>query len=385
MHRAHHEFDFDTLHAARGEVEEEIEQAAATWADQEIARRVAAKQDEGRAPLRPVTSDDRSKNPLRPTLLDEVIGQEQAKRMMRRVLDATLARKVPLDHVLLVGASGTGKSTFSHVIANELRVQVFEVEAPVSRDTLLELREVARDRDILRIEEIHQQAVMERRGRSAATEPEVLYAVMEDRVIPGAGGLVDYPEITIIGTTTDEGMLPDPFINRFPLRPHLDPYTELDLREIARMNADKLGLSISFDAAALLAQASRGVPRQINTYVRNAALLCWPDTFCDEFTAREVLADLNNVTDDGLTRDMVEMLTFLYTKGRREGRDGDVSYQASVNTIATATGHSRDSKAIALRVEPYLIQRGYIQVGHGGRRLTDLGVQRARELIGENP
>jgi Holliday junction resolvasome RuvABC ATP-dependent DNA helicase subunit len=138
-------------------------------------------------------------------------------------------------------------------------------------DTLLDLREVMRDGDILRIEEIHQQAVMERRGKSSATQPEVLYALMEDRTITTGVGVLPYPHITIIGTTTDEGMLPDAFLNRFALRPHLEPYD-------------------------------------------------------------------------------------------------------------TAIGKSRDSKAISLRVEPYLIEQGFIQIGQG-RVLTEAGINRAEELL----
>lgn len=326
----------------------------------------------------PVRTGQRSANPLRPASFDEVVGQEQAVRMMRRVVQVSQRRSEPLDHVLLVGASGTGKSTFSHVIAAELDVDVYEAEAPISADTLLALREVMNDGDILRIEEIHQQAILERRGRSAGTEPEVLYSVLEDRRIVSGTGILEFPEITVIGTTTDEGMLPEPFLNRFPLRPHLEPYDLTEIGVMAIWNAEKLGRRITVDAAYMLASAARGVPRQVNNYVKNAALLA--DDLIDEDVASEVLFDLNGVTEDGLTRDMQNMLIFLYTKGRREKASGEVTFQASVNTVATALGKSRDSKAIVLRVEPYLIEQGYLQVGHGGRILTDAGIKRAEEL-----
>jgi len=329
---------------------------------------------------RAVSTDERSKNVLRPETFAEVIGQEKAVAMMTRVVETCKRRHRSLDHVLLVGSAGTGKSTFSHVIAHELDAEVFEVEAPVSRDTLLELRQVMRDGDILRIEEIHQQGVMERRGISGSTQPEVLYAIMEDRVMPAGNGLLDFPDITIIGTTTDEGLLPDPFLARFPLRPRLEPYDEAALAGMARWNGDKLGLVVVPTAAELFAGAARGVPRQVNNYVKNAGMLC--DDVVDADTAREVLHELNGVTDDGLTLDMQNMLIFLYTKSRRETQSGGVSYRASVNTIATGIGKSRDSKAIALRVEPYLIEKGYVQIGQG-RVLTDAGIQRAKELCDE--
>jgi hypothetical protein len=137
----------------------------------------------------------------------------------------------------------------------------------------------------------------------------------------------------VIGATTDEGMLPDPFINRFPLRPVLEPYTKDDLTRIAKMNAEILDVGLTWEAARLFAGASRGVPRQINNYVRNGAML---GTAIDEDLAREVLHDLNRVTIDGLTLDMQNVLRFLTsapsapTAGRddlpgvgHDARDGD--------------------------------------------------------------
>jgi Holliday junction DNA helicase RuvB len=328
---------------------------------------------------KPVGAADRSRNVLRPTSFDGMTGQDSAKRMLRRVVEQARDTGSALDHVLLVGPSGTGKSTFSHVLACELGVDVYEVEAPVSRDTLLELRTTMKDRDILRIEEIHQQAIMERRGRGAATEPEVLYNVLEDRTIVSGSGVLPFPEVTIVGTTTDEGLLPEPFLNRFPLRPRLERYSEAELKQLVIRNCRTLDLRVTHRGAEMLARAARGVPRQINNYVRNARSL--GAEIVDISVAQEVLFDLNGVTEDGLTPDHQAMLTFLLDKGKRTNADGETYYQASVSTIATGIGKSRDVKAIHLRVEPYLIEKGYVQVTHGGRRLTDAGIQRAKELL----
>lgn len=327
--------------------------------------------------IRPSDTHDRSQNPFRPERLDDVVGQEPAKRLMRAAINTTRERGEPLPHVLLVGPAGTGKTTFSHAIANELDVRVFDVEAPVSYDTLVELREVMADRDLLKIEEVHQQGIMERRGRATALLPEVLYSVMEDRVMQTQRGPVPFPKVTIIGTTTDEGLLPDAFISRFPLRPRLERYSREQLWKIAVKNAHTLGLEVTRQGADVLTDASRGVPRQINNLVVNAGLV---GKRLDRATALDVL-QLNGITEDGLTPDMQAMLTFLLQHAARRAADGGVRYQASVNTIATAIGKSRDSKAIALRVEPYLIERGLVQVGHGGRMLTDAGAARARELV----
>lgn len=330
---------------------------------------------------RPVSTEGRSKNPLRPTRFSEVIGQDKAKAMMQRVVATAKTRDTPLDHVLLIGAAGTGKTTFATVIANELGVDCYALQAPVSHETLLALRKVMQDRDVLLIDEIHMQAVQERRGMNASTKPEVFLNVLEDRTIATDSGMLEFPAITVIGATTDEGMLPDPFLARFPLRPRLEPYGVEDMAVMAVWNCERLGLRITPEAAELFATASRGVPRQVNNYVRNGAALIVGDII-SQAVAEEVLFSLNGVTSDGLTPDMQGMLTFLYTKARHETKDGAVTYQASVNTIATAIGKSRDSKAIALRVEPFLIEEGYVQVGHGGRRLTDAGIFRAQQLIG---
>lgn len=301
--------------------------------------------------------------------------------MMQRFIAAAQVRDRPLDHILLIGPSGTGKSTFSHVIASELGVDVFPVEAPISHDTLLLLRDVMKDGDLLRIEEIHQQGAGDRRGASSAMQPEVLYEVMEDRTITSGTGVLPFPAITIVGTTTDEGMLPDAFINRFPIRPRLERYGADDIAVVAVWNAERLGVRITTSAAVRLANAARGVPREINNFILNGSSLVGPDNIISSAIADEVL-DLNGITADGLTADMQAMLTFLYTRAARKVND-ETRYQASVNTIATAIGKSRDSKAVVLRVEPYLIERGFVQVGHGGRTLTDEGVQRARELLGD--
>lgn len=329
-------------------------------------------------PAAPLTMSQRTANPLRPATLDTLVGQTRMKSYLRRVIDAALMRDEPLDHLLLVGGSGVGKSTIANIVANELAVDVYQVEAPVSLDALLELCDVLRDGDVLFIDEIHQQALAERRGRTADAQPEVLYSVMEDRTIVTGLGVEPYPRITVIGATTDEGALPDPFVNRFPLRPQFDPYEIRELVQIARLNGRALKRHVDTDAGLIFAHASRGVPRQINNYVRNAASLAAGDI--DAALAREVL-ELNRVTHDGLTLDMQRTLTFLFTKGERVSKTGDVTYQASVATIATAIGKSRDSKAVVLRVEPYLIEQGYLQVGHGGRVLTPSGIKRAKELL----
>src|SRR5213076_2790320 len=130
---------------------------------------------------------------------------------------------------------------------------------------------------LLFIDEIHQQAIAERRGKSAATEPEVLFSVMEDRTIVTPSGVLPFPRITVIGATTDPGMLPEPFINRFTLRPTLQRYTIDELAQIVRSNARTLEVPLDEGAVNVFCTASRGVPREINNLVKTASILFPPD------------------------------------------------------------------------------------------------------------
>jgi hypothetical protein len=189
-----------------------------------------------------------------------------------------------------VGRLGRRQDHGRQRLANELEVDCYQVEAPISHDTLLELREVMRDNDILFIDEIHQQAIMERRGRQSSTQPEVLYHVLEDRSLITDRGMLDFPAITVIGATTDEGMLPDPFINRFPLRPTLEPYTQDDLMRRSPGQRRGARRAMGPGTRRLFARASRGVPRQINNYVRNGAAL---GGRIDVPIAHEVVGELN--------------------------------------------------------------------------------------------
>jgi Holliday junction resolvasome RuvABC ATP-dependent DNA helicase subunit len=133
---------------------------------------------------------------------------------------------------------------------------------------------------------------------------------------------------------------------------------------------------------AILVNACRGVPRILNNYLKNAGILTPTGGLCDRAGALAVVVDANETTVDGLSADMQAMLRFLYTRCGRQTGD-TVTYQASVNTIATAIGLSGDTKEVLLRVEPYLLAEGYVQLTPGGRRLTDLGIARAERLLYE--
>jgi Holliday junction DNA helicase RuvB len=346
------------------------------------AARSSAVADPMTSQLQPVDQTAAAGNELRPNTWEEIVGQADAKGLLSLMVGSAQRRGRPLDHVLLVGPSGTGKTTFAHVIATSLGARVWQFEAPISADTLYELATVMHDGDILFLDEIHQQAVGDRRGRQSSTQPEILFSVMEDFTLPTGNGVMQFPRITVMGATTDEGALPDAFINRFPIRPVLSRYTEDDMAEIAVRSAQKFELAMTRLASRVFARASRGVPREVNNFIRNAYML-YDRAVVTPSIALSVVRTMCGYTEDGLTRDMQSMLRFLYEKGKRRTGDGEIRYQASVSSIATGIGKSRDVKAIQLRVEPYLIEQGYVQVLHGGRALTDAGVERAQRLIKE--
>lgn len=329
-----------------------------------------------RPELRPLDFNDRSANELRPQTFQEMVGQEHLKALMSRLVEVARQSGRALDHMLLVGSSGTGKSTLGQVVACELGRRVYQLKAPVTQDIFEELARVAVDGDVVIVDEIHLQVSGDRRGITQACDPEAFFHVMEERRLMTPTGMMVFPAVTFIGMTTDAGLLPEPFINRFPLRPHLDEYSEPEMVKLAKANAHALGLGILDAACGVFAKACRCNPRQLNTYIRNARSLT-TGVITDD-VAREVVVDLNSCTLDGLTMPMQMMLSFLL-KCERVVK-GEKVYRASVNTIATAIGFARDTKAVALFTEPWLIKRGFVAVGPQGRELTETGVNRAKGL-----
>lgn len=385
---SHHESPFEhgmhhaEFHAWRAARHDPVDTYPDQLAQQSFGRLAELRQSHQQAAARrvtltPLTFDDRSANALRPARFEHMVGQSRLKSLLARIVANVQASGRPLDHMLIVGASGTGKTTIAQVAAHELGRTVYQVKAPVTHAVLAELARVCCDGDVVIVDEIHQQVSGDRRGVNQAADPEDFYHIMEDRRLPTEGSMIAFPAVTFMGATTDSGLLPEAFLNRFPLQLTLDPYADEDMARLAVANAQALGLSIADAAALAIGRASRRNPRQVNSYVRNCAALGVASITRD--VAVEVICDLNGTTLDGLTMDMQAMLRCLL-RSRRENRKGDVTYQASVNTIATALGHSRDTKAVSLFVEPFLIAEGYVNVTHGGRQLTERGIARAQEL-----
>jgi Holliday junction DNA helicase RuvB len=325
--------------------------------------------------LKPLDFAARSANELRPMTFAGMVGQRKLLPLLERLVAASRASGRAMDHMLLLGSAGTGKTTTATVMAHELRRDVYMLKAPVAQEVLEELAKVAKDRDVVFVDEIHLLVAPDRRGISQAPV-EMWYGILEDRRLTTNAGVIPFPDVTVIGATTNAGRLPEPLLMRFSLQPRLDPYTTEEMALLAQSNATSLGLAIDPEAALMFARASRGIPRIVNRYCRNSRSLA--ATRIDVALAREVIVELNATTLDGLTGDMVTMMRFLLHSPRVTR--GETVYQASVGSIAMACGKSSDQRIIALAVEPYLIERGFVAIGHGGRFLSAAGIARAREL-----
>lgn len=307
-------------------------------------------------------------NVLRPRKLADYVGQDRAKTVLRTALAAAAARRDPLDHVLLHGAPGLGKTTLAMIVAEELGVGLHVTSgAALERgaDVLAQLNDVA-DREVLFVDEIH---------RLRKPVEELLYPALEDfrvdlAVGKGASARVlrmPVRPFTMVGATTRLGGLSSPFRNRFGLVLRLDPYSPRDLAAIVHASAAKLSCALDDAAAGEIARRSRGTPRIANHLLRRAR--DWAQAANRGRVDGEVVAralDEVGVDADGLD-DMDRRLLELLVQRYRGGPVG-------LRTLAIAAGEEPDT--VEEFYEPYLIQAGFLIRGPQGRRATPLAAAR---------
>lgn len=308
--------------------------------------------------------DIRNDDTLRPKYLTDYIGQKKAKEMMKVYIEAAKGRKEPLDHVLLYGPPGLGKTTLAGIIANEMGVHIKITSGPAIEkpgDVAAILNNL-KEGDVLFVDEIH---------RLNRQVEEVLYPAMEDfaiDVVIGKGATsksirLELPKFTLIGATTRAGMLSAPLRDRFGVVNRLEYYTLSELKTIIMRSAGVLGVKVDEDAALEMARRSRGTPRLANRLlkrVRDFAEVKYDGKVTKE-VATEVLA-LLNIDSYGLDHIDREILTTMIEKFN----GGPVGLE----TIAVSIGE--DTATIEDVYEPYLIQSGFLARTQRGRIVTEL-------------
>lgn len=318
--------------------------------------------DERLLSARTISAEDDTERSLRPHRLTEYVGQENVKELLKVYIEAAKQRGDALDHVLLYGPPGLGKTTLANIIAAEMGVSIRITSGPALEKTgdIVALLTNLQEGDILFIDEIH---------RLSRTVEEVLYPAMEDfefDIIIGKGPSArsirfDLPKFTLIGATTRSGQLTSPFRDRFGVLFRLELYTVGELARIVTRSAEILGIKIDPEGAEEIASRSRGTPRIANRLlkrVRDFAQIMGDGTITKNI-ARQALLKLNidEIGLDNTDRNMLEAMIRSFNGG-----------PVGLDTLAAMIGE----EAITIEdvYEPYLMQLGFINRTPRGRVVT---------------
>jgi holliday junction DNA helicase RuvB len=301
---------------------------------------------------------------LRPRQLEEYVGQEKIRHQLGIFIEATRKRGEALDHVLLFGPPGLGKTTLSHIIAHELGVNLRQTSGPVLErpGDLAALLTNLEPRDVLFIDEIH---------RLSPIVEEILYPALEDFQIdimigegPAARSVkLDLPPFTLVGATTRAGMLTNPLRDRFGIVARLEFYTPGELTRIVTRSAQLLNIAIDPDGATEIARRSRGTPRIANRLLRRVR--DYAEVKAQGAITRPVadaalsMLDVDASGLDTMDRKLLQTVLSKFAGG-----------PVGVDNLSAAIGEERDTIEDVL--EPFLIQQGFLQRTSRGRVATAL-------------
>lgn len=304
---------------------------------------------------------------LRPKLLREYIGQNKVKENMKICIEAAKRRKKPLDHVLLYGPPGLGKTTLANIIANEMESNIKVTSGPAIEKPgdLAAILTTLSENDVLFIDEIH---------RMNRNVEEILYPALEDftlDIIIGKGSSarsirLDLPKFTLVGATTRVGSLSTPLRDRFGIINRLELYTAEDLETIVRRSADILDVKINSEASYEIAKRSRGTPRIANRLLKRVAdfglVLGDGDITLDIAKLALNKLEIDDLGLDNIDKKILESIIYNY-------RGGPVGIETLTATIGEENGTIEDV------YEPYLMQIGFIVRTPRGRVATPLAYQ----------
>ena len=303
---------------------------------------------------------------FRPSTIDDLKGQPKIQKMLRVYIKAAKIKGESFPHTIITGPSGCGKSATANVIAHELECNFRAYSGPAINDikTIQTILLSIKENDIVLIDEVH---------RLNKKLQEMLYFAMEnfqvDAEIDGQTARTDIPHFTLVAATNLYGGLNDALLNRFPIQMKLAAYTQDSMTDIVNKICQEKNIQIDQKSAQMIAATTRGVPRNANSYV--ARIYDFALVMNDGIITPQIVIDgfdIMGINKYGLNQDDMDYLNFLAVQSKAVG----------IDTICLTLGV--DKNTVQTKIEPYLLQKGYIQKQPRGRVATDSGRKLCKEM-----